>query len=283
MNVRLYETRRAWIDCMHNDNDSVRSIDIRQAGGSESELDGEWEMLITKQLHSRHILYSICLVMLLIAGFGIASAVDIPRPDKPAFKFIYEDMNPTLDVPLAKVQEDDAPTVVLLSIQETVPQVSQVQEDKGCSTCGSRPAFIGAQEFDALAVAPFTIQEVAPQVSELCGHQEDADINAIPFIKPQASPAQVPALEAYFYWYMAPIDYCYDQATSGRGYCVQFIDASRFLVDPITSWKWDFSTGKTRRGQCPAHWFEDPGDYVVILRVSNGFNTSAAYQIVTVK
>ena len=49
------------------------------------------EMLITKQSHFRRILLSICLIIFLIAGAGVASALQLYTPDKPVVRWMNDD------------------------------------------------------------------------------------------------------------------------------------------------------------------------------------------------
>jgi len=62
-------------------------------------------MLITKQSCFRHILSSICLIMILIVGTGIASAVDIPTPSKPIVRWMDEDRPLVQDVLFANTAD----------------------------------------------------------------------------------------------------------------------------------------------------------------------------------
>ncbi len=47
--------------------------------------------------------------------------------------------------------------------------------------------------------------------------------------------------------------------------CVNFIDLSYFITDPIVNWDWDFGDGGTSTIQSPAHCYTNPGTYTVKL------------------
>ena len=51
---------------------------------------------------------------------------------------------------------------------------------------------------------------------------------------------------------------------------VQFTDLSIPGANPITSWIWDFGDGNSSSEQNPMHTYASPGDYTVILVVSDG-------------
>jgi len=187
--------------------------------------------------------------MILIAGIGIASAVDV-QPSHPSFKWMNEDTNPVVDVPFTN---------------------SKVQEYRStCSTCGPRPDVplirSQVQEQDA-PVAPLAIRDAAPQGSVLP-------------IKPREIPTPAPFVKAEF-------DLLGCQPRYGESYDCMFVDLSEAREDtPIALWEWDFSDGSLlsyyERDERPWHQFQRAGDYVVILRVSNEFNTSTTYKVVTV-
>jgi len=192
----------------------------------------------------------------LIAGIGIASAVDV-QPSHPSFKWMNEDTNPAVDVPFTN---------------------SKAQTYKSsCPACGSRPdvplIHSQVQEQDA-PVAPLEILDAAPQGSS---PQE----SVLP-IKPREIPAPDPFVTAAF----VPVK-CeprYD------GYYCIFYDLSVSGGEPftpITLWEWDFSDGgplvyESKRPHVK-HKFPGIGDYVVILRVSNEFDTSTYYEVVQVR
>jgi len=204
--------------------------------------------------------------MILIAGIGIASAVDITKPNQPAFKWMNEDMFQAPDLPFTS---------------------SEAQEHKtNCSTCGSGKAtpFTKVQEYDAPTVAPLAIREAAPQASSPIAPQEN------PTIKPTPTRTPAPALEARFTYENVP---CipYDPYNElGYAYCVEFTDHSVAVGgEEIVLWDWDFSDGRVlsyhqeNYRKNPRHLFPQIGDYVVILRTtSNTFNTSTDYKIVSV-
>lgn len=213
-------------------------------------------MLITKQSRFRHTLYSVGLVMILIAGIGIASATDV-QPSHPPFKWMNEDTNPAVDV--------------------------SFKEYRSCSTCGSSqnvPVIrLEVQEYDA-PVAPLAILDAAPQESSPEGAQESDPIDPI---KPRTAPTRDPYVEAFWQWRSAPCE-----PPLHGNYCVTFYDRSESGGEPfapIVLREWDFSDGKLKNdGQLYfQHQFPAPGDYVVILRVSNQFNTSTLYGVVNVR
>lgn len=60
---------------------------------------------------------------------------------------------------------------------------------------------------------------------------------------------------------------------------VDFTDTS---IGDIVSWDWDFDDGGTSTDQNPTHEFEEPGEYLVTLTVSDGEETDDYQRLITV-